>query len=312
MNKKGLLTLALAIICAVTASAQSHKGLRISEVMVQNDSSLVDEYGNRNAWIELYNTTRKAMNFASVYITTERVAEGQTPDKAKMYLVPRGDDKTKVGHLQSAVFFADGQPGKGTLHTAITLTPGQENYIAIYDADGITKLDEVVVPANLPAGNSLARTVHVEDLNKIASNSFCPAEWEARDGSKLKPITPGEGNFIIGANDKVEQFREKDKAGIILTIMAMAIVFSALLLLCLIFLVFGKVNNNMAQKRAHKAEKRDEAPSGLNEEVAVAIAMALEQHLHAHDQESNILTFIDTPSDWASKAASLPEQPVRH
>ena len=53
MNKKGIILFLLAVVCSIGVNAQSHKGLRINEVMVQNDDNLVDEYGNRSAWIEL-------------------------------------------------------------------------------------------------------------------------------------------------------------------------------------------------------------------------------------------------------------------
>ena len=182
MNKKGIILFLLAVVCSISVNAQSHKGLRINEVMVQNDSNLVDEYGNRSAWIELYNSTRRTMNISSIYITTQKVEDGQLPDRNQMYLVPRGDERTKVKHLQAAVFFADEQPQKGTFHTSIKLIPGQENYIAVYDADCITKLDEVVVPANLPAGCSFARNTKIEDFCKLNGNSFIAGDWSVRNG----------------------------------------------------------------------------------------------------------------------------------
>ena len=42
MNKKGLILFLLVVVCAIGVNAQSHKGLRINEVMVQNDVNLVD------------------------------------------------------------------------------------------------------------------------------------------------------------------------------------------------------------------------------------------------------------------------------
>lgn len=59
--KNRLLILLVAIVgCASLVSAQGRRGLRINEVMVKNDSSMVDEYGNRSAWIELFNSTLRA------------------------------------------------------------------------------------------------------------------------------------------------------------------------------------------------------------------------------------------------------------
>jgi len=279
--------------------------------MVQNDSNYVDEYGNRSAWIELYNTTRRAMNFSSIYITTQRVEKGQVPDRSKMYLVPRGDARTKISHLQPAVFFADGKPEKGVFHTSVMLTPGKENYIAVYDADGISKLDEVVVPANLKAGQSFARDTKIEKLNEIEGNEFNAADWSIRTGKSGSEITPGENNYVIGANNKIEQFEKNDANGVILTIMAMAIVFSALILLSICFFIFGSINKRISEKKNQPKEepiKETPAVSGdANDEVIAAISIALYEHFNAHDEESNVLTFKEYDSNWGSPIATLPE-----
>ena len=318
MNKKGIILFLLAVVCSISVNAQSHKGLRINEVMVQNDSNLVDEYGNRTAWIELYNSTRRTMNISSIYLTTQKVEDGELPDRNQMYLVPRGDERTKVKHLQAIVFYADGQPQKGTFHACITLTPGKENYIAVYDADCITKLDEVIVPADLPAGYSFARNTKVEDFCKLNGNSFIAGDWSVRNGESGSEITPGENNYVIGKNDKIEQFEKNDSHGVILTIMAMAIVFSALIVLSTCFFIFGTISKRMSDKKKkskNRQQEQEQAPAEIDGdaegEVVAAIAMALYEHLNAHDEESNVLTFKRRHSDWNSKIATLTELSAR-
>lgn len=318
MNKKGLVLLLFVFTLSFSAFAQ-HKGLRITEVMVENISNITDEYGNRQAWIELYNTTRKTMQISSVFITNERVPEGQNPDKTKMYTIPQNDKNTKIPHLQQAVFFADGDPWKGTFHVSFELKPGQDNYIALYDADGITKLDEVVVPANLPADHSYARTIEIEDWHKITSNEFDASQWEFRNGSdKDHAITPGVNNQVIELNDKIEKFQKLDSSGVMLTVMAMAIVFSALIMLSICFYIFGKINANIARKNKAVAQKTDidhtEIENDSSEAIA-AISMALHQHLNAHDYEDTVLTINKVKraySPWSSKIYTLRETPNKH
>lgn len=314
MNKKGLILFLLVVVCSIGVNAQSHKGLRINEVMVQNDANIVDEYGNRSAWIELYNSTRRTMNVSSVYLTTQRVAEGEIPNRDLMYLIPRGDKKTSIAHLQPVVLFADGMPSLGTLHASITLTPGAENYIAIYDSDGITKLDEVIVPADLPAGCTYARTATTAEISLLKGNTFSADDWTIKNGTKGSETTPGENNYVIGANDKIEKFIKNDSHGFILTIMAMAIVFSALILLSICFFIFGNINKRINEReKAEKAAKRgkpvvQEQEVNADDEIVAAIAMALYQHLNAHDEESNVLTFKTRHSDWNSKIAILSDR----
>ena len=319
MNKKGLFLALFAFVLSFSAFAQ-HKGLRITEVMVENNTNITDEYGNRHAWIELYNTTRKTMQISTVFITNERIPEGQTPVKEKMYVIPLNDEKTKIHHLQQAVFFADGDPWKGTFHASFELKPGEENYIAIYDADGLTKLDEVVVPANLPADHSYERTIEIEDWHLIESNEFNASEWEIRNGQeKNSAITPGINNQVIELNDKIQKFEEKDGNGILLTISAMAIVFSALLLLSICFYLFGKINAKIARKNkavAHGKSKEEDHADVENDssEAIAAITMALYQHLNAHDYEDTVLTINKVKraySPWSSKIYSLRELPKK-
>lgn len=316
MNKKGIILLLFVFTLSLSAFAQ-HKGLRITEVMVENKSNITDEYGNRHAWIELYNTTRKSMQISTVFITNERVPEGEMPDKTKMYTIPQNDKNTKILPLQQAVFFADGDPWKGTFHVNFELKPGQDNYIAIYDADGITKLDEVVVPANLPADHSYARTVEIEDWHKIGNKD----KWEIRSGiDKNNAITPGVNNTVIELNDKIEKFQKLDSAGIMLTVMAMAIVFSALILLSICFYVFGKINANIARRNkaaAHgNADTTDHSDVEIDSsETIAAISMALYQHLNAHDYEDTVLTINKVKraySPWSSKIYTLRETPNKH
>jgi sodium pump decarboxylase gamma subunit len=289
--------------------------------MVENQTNITDEYGNRHAWIELYNTTRKSMQISTVFITNERVPEGQTPDKTKMYVIPLNDKNTKIEHLQQAVFFADGDPWKGTFHASFELVPGQENYIAIYDADGLTKLDEVVVPANLPADQSFARTVEIAQWDKIDSNDFNPAEWEFRNGTeKDSAITPGVNNQVIELNDKIEKFQRLDGTGVMLTVMAMLIVFSALILLSVCFYIFGKINAGIARKNkaVSQGKPEDADHSEVEEdsgEVIAAISTALYQHLNAHDYEETVLTINKVKraySPWSSKIYSLRELPKKN
>lgn len=303
MNKKGLLMFISALFIFTSAFAQSRKGLVINEVMVVNDSSLVDEYGKCTGWIELCNTTRGTMDISSVYITTDR-----TNAENARYAIPKNDVKTKIQPLQYAVFHTDGEPGKGTFHTSIKLNPGEENYIALFDANGETLIDEIVVPANLGSNQSYVRLPN--------------GEWEIHNGTNNSAdyITPGSPNTVIEKNDKVENFAVNDPYGVGMAIMAMAVVFSALLLLYILFRTIGKINARAAHRNklesqgvvvTDEAKKVTSAEADSGEAIA-AICMALYEHLNAHDEESTILT-IDkvrkTYSPWSSKIYTLRELP---
>lgn len=295
--------LLLAVVgISVSVMAQGRKGLRINEVMVVNDSSVVDDFGNHSAWIELFNSTFGPLEISSVYLTNDST-------NPKKYPVPLGDVNTEIPTRQHVVFWADGEPNRGTFHMNFTLTPGKDNYIAIYDANGITKIDEVVIPASLLPGQSYARSIDGE------------GEWEVRDGSEAKYITPSSNNIIRSTNNKVELFEEQDENGLGMAVIAMGIVFSALLLLSVCFLIISKIGESISRRRKIKTlseiseTEEDHHREGDSGETIAAIVMALHDHLDAHDRENTILTINKVRrnySPWNSKIYNMRELPNRH
>ncbi len=308
MNKR-LLTLLLVTVAIVSSvCAQGRRGLRINEIMIANDStSVVDDFGQYSAWVELFNSTFGPLEISSVFLTNDR-------NNNTLYPVPLGDVNTEIPSRQHILFWADGEPNKGTFHTNFTFTPGQDNYVAIYDANGLTLIDEIVIPGDLKPGQSYARKADGEGgINN-------PDDWEVRDGSETKYITPSSNNIIKSTNNKVDSFAEHDPHGFAMAVMAMCIVFTALLVLSICFYIINSIGANISRKRKVKAladndgeseEHHHEQDSG---EVIAAIAAALAEHLDAHDRESTVLTINKVRraySPWSSKIYSLRELPRR-
>lgn len=300
--RKSIAVIAIALAaCVPAAHAQSRDAVRINEVMVENQNSIVDEYGERNGWIELFNSNFAPIEISAVYLSNDST-------NAKMYPVPLGDVNTRIARRQHVVFFADGQPNKGTFHTNFVLTPGQENWVGLFDADG-KLIDSVVIPDYVVADQTWART---EDG---------AGRWDIRTGGENDYITPSSANIIRDTNEKIALFAELDENGFGMTIMAMCIVFSALLLLCLCFYGIGKIGAailGMNKKRAHGIEDGAEVEGfevhDTGEEIA-AIVMALHEHLNAHDTESTILTINKVKraySPWSSKIYGLRVVPEHH
>ena len=287
MNKR-LLTLLLVTLTFVgTICAQGRRGLRLNEVMIVNDStSVVDDFGRYNAWVELFNSTFGPLEISSVFLTNDR-------NNNTLYPVPLGDVNTEIPARQHILFWADGEPNKGTFHTNFTFTPGEDNYIAIYDANGQTLIDEIVVPGDLKPGQSYARKADGEGgINN-------PDDWEVRDGSESKYITPSSNNIIKSTNNKVDAFAEHDPH-------------------C--FYIINRIGASISRSRKMKALADDEVEADHHKEqdsgeVIAAIAAALVEHLDAHDRESTILTINKVRraySPWSSKIYGLRELPNRH
>ena len=296
------LTIALAAACAMMASpaaAQSLEALKINEVMVENQTSIVDEYGERHGWIELFNGNFAPLEISAVYLTNDST----NPTK---YPVPLGDVNTRIARRQHVVFFTDGLPNRGTFHTNFVLTPGQDNWVGVYDAGG-KLIDSVIVPASLGSDQTYARMTDGDE------------SWHVRTGSDEEYITPSSANRIKDVNEKIGNFQRMDENGFGMTIMAMCIVFSALLLLCLCFYGIGKISAAMSRMNKLRAHHGDDAKEvdkksvthDSGEEIA-AIVMALHEHLNTHDTESAVLTINKVKraySPWSSKIYGLRQVP---
>lgn len=317
MKKIKLIALAALALTSLSMAGQARKGvLHINEVMTVNESNFVDDFGGRPAWIELYNSKFAPLEISSVFITTDTTS---SPDQ--WYSIPLHDVNTKMPKRQHVVFWADGKPSRGTFHTNFVLKPDTINEIFLFDSDKQTLIDHVVVPV-LEANTSYARKVDGITAYDKDGNVDVNATWEVRDD--VNPglyITPSSANVIQDRNDKVERFATQDPHGFAMSAMAMCIVFSALALLCIAFMIINKIGGSITKANKMRAQgldvketPREEHPDHDSGEEIAAIIMALHEHLNAHDTESTVLTMNKVRkaySPWSSKIYNMRQLPHR-
>lgn len=285
--------------------AQRPTSLRLNEVLVVNRTNFQDDYGMHSAWIEIYNTSYATVDLKGCFLTNDR----NNPTK---YAIPKSDVLTKIKPRQHALFWADGMPERGTFHINFTLDPNRDNYIALYDSNGKTLIDEVIIPAGQVADKSYARENDGSE------------KWVVKGtADALSYVTPCTNNQIIDKNVKIDNFKEHDKIGIGMTITAMTVVFSGLLVLFLSFKLIGSIAIMLGKRNAMKAtgvtDKEEAKVKNLGNhsgEEAAAIAMALHEYLNdAHDIENMILTINKNQqrsySPWSSKTLTLRHNPRR-
>lgn len=305
MNKKriGIFIALVAVVC-LGLNAQRATSLKINEVLVTNEQNYQDDYGLHNAWIEIFNTSFASVNIEGCYLTNDK-------DNPTKYPIPKGDVLTLIKPRQHTLFWADGMPNRGTFHVNFTLDPNKENYIALYDSNGKTLIDEITVPAGMLADQSYARE---ED----GSN-----KWVIKGtGEENSYVTPSTNNMTLDKNEKIENFKKHDEVGVGMAIIAMSVVFIGLILLYLSFKLVGNIAIKLGKKNAMKAigitdktEAKEKNLGSHSGEEAAAIAMALHEYLNdAHDVEDMILTINKvkrTYSPWSSKIYTLRQSPKR-
>ena len=295
INKKIGVLLLFMLLCSLGMQAQRTTSVKINEVLVVNEENFVDDYGKRHAWIELFNNSAGTVNLAGCYLTNDK-------NNPKMYMIPKGDVLTKVPPRQHTLFWADGQADRGTFHINFILDPNKENYIALYDADGTTLIDEVVIPAGQQADISYGL-----DMDGTGT-------WKT-----LTKVTPSTNNVTLDSNAKIENFQVNDSWGIGMTITAMAVVFIGLIILYLVFKQIGNAAINASKRNAKKAAGAGvtiAANAGLESgEIFAAIATALyEMSDDNHDIENTVLTIRKVQrsySPWSSKIYTLRQTPSK-
>lgn len=285
--------------------------LVLNEVLVDNRSNFQDDYGVHSAWVEVFNRSYGSADLAGWYLK-----QSSTPGDTLTYFIPKGDVLTLVKPRQHALFWADGEPRRGTFHTNFRLSTDHDNWIGLYDA-GKKLMDQVTIPAHtLSANCSYARV------------SDASAQWEVKGSSDEKYVTPSTNNKTIDGNAKMEKFEQHDSGGIGMAISAMSVVFTGLILLYLSFKVVGKIavklhTRNFMRAKGIVLEEHQKGEAKANEkqvketpgEVYAAIALALhEMQADVHDVEDTVLTITKVKrsySPWSSKIYTLRETPNR-
>jgi len=297
LKRLSYLFITVALFAACSAE-QKNPDWVINEVMVVNETNFVDDFGQRNGWIEIYNNTSKTQDLGGRYLTNDR-------NNPKKYPIPRGDILTSIKPHQHAIFFADDKPFNGTFHLNFTLDPTRENYIALYENDGKTLLDEIVIPAGMSVDQTYG---FAQDGVKFDENGNIAA-------MQLERVTPSSNNAILEENHKVVSLKETDPVGGLLTITSMLVVFFGLIALYLFFKLSGNIAKNMSQQKVAQSGTLSAArsQSHLSGEVLAAISAAInELKEDQHDIESTILTINQVKrnfSPWNTKRQSLRELP---
>lgn len=303
MKKLGFL-LSMFVMTALPSWAQGARSIRITEVMTDNRTSIVDEYGKHKPWVELSNTSFTTYNIRGMFITTDRsvLDPGMTPEQRRRLMspVPNNEARTTLAGKKSVVFYdrswskhsaGSANTETGPLQMNLGIKPGKAAWVALYDGNAVDLIDSVSVPVLLP------------DQSYELSQDF--KTWSKADGDM---VTPGYLPQPSGLT-KSQQLKKADPYGIGITVLSMGIVFVCLALLFLALWVLGifmkrKQQNSEAVKPAPPTTPTEtptaNATETSQEEIYMAvIALALKEHLgNKHDTESGVLTIKPKQTRW--------------
>jgi large repetitive protein len=115
--------------------------LIINEFMASNDYGPVDEHGDHDDWIEIYNAGNGAVDIGGMYVTDnlDELMTSQIPaTNSSLTTIEPGD---------YLVLWADKEPEQGILHLDDVKLSGDGEQIGLTDVDGVTILDSYTYEA---------------------------------------------------------------------------------------------------------------------------------------------------------------------
>ena len=303
MKRIKLILTVVGLTLAVAASAQSQGQMRLNEYLVVNTDDFQDDFGQQSAWFELFNASYGTVDIGGCFLSDD-------PDNLKKYQIPGGDILTQVKPRQHVLFWADKQPFRGTFHVNFDLENANE--IIFTKGDGKTIVDRIKVRHDLADNQSFGR---VED--GIGSITGDGEGWAV-----MQRTSPSTNNSMVDKAAKPDRMKQIDPYGWILALTAMAVVFTALILLYLLFKAIGNANIKAGNKKAAQAAA---AASGsalktdvgeVPAETYAAIATAMHLYMveeEAHDDESFVVTMnpVDrTYTPWSTHIQGFRQTPV--
>ena len=193
------------------ANAQNSADLKINEILVNNESNCIDDYGCHSSWIEIVNVSNNPIDIGGYYLTNDN----NNPTK---YWIPVGDQKTFLRPNSYLIFWADNKPERGILHANFDLKDSKS--IALYGADGIKLIDKIDI-----------------ELPQKTDVTYGRLNTESNECVFLDKSTPGTINNITRKAASVKPSEKVDMSGIINLAIFIAIAFAVII----IILIFRKI-----------------------------------------------------------------------
>lgn len=307
---KKLLSIISLVVVSGIALGQGVRDIKINEILVKNNTSFTDDHSEHSSWIEIYNS---GYAYANIGGTKLRFIQGQD---TIIYRIPKNDIRTNMAPQGYLLFYASGSSNKGTFHTNFELN--ETDSIKLSKLVGINdRLEFLDQGENLVDAIEYDVNIQKEDVSYGRILNDASGEIVVQE---LVGVTPMQSNEIHEKIPKSELFRIEDPSGIAISIIAMSVVFIALICLYLVFRTLGKYMQKQQAQKLAKANSptpviasKVKNSEEINGEVLAAIAMSLNNYYDdLHDLESEIVTINRVArvySPWSSKVHTLTKNP---
>lgn len=135
----------------------------INEVQTSNNSTIKDNYGEYEDWIELFNPNDFEVDIAGLILK----------DNVDTWQIPSGDPATVMQPGSYFLLWADDEEGQGKFHTNFKLSASNGEFLGLYESDGTTVIDSVNLPplgADVSYGKCDSSWVIFDNPSPLAKN----------------------------------------------------------------------------------------------------------------------------------------------
>lgn len=313
LNLMKIASLVIALLATSSLFAQGVKDIRFNEVFAKNTLN-ADGVLEKDGWIEITN-----IGYTTVDLGGCRLVK-ISPSGTTTHVIPKGLNTTYLAP-QNYLLIYTGAEEEYPLTTTFNIDDATE--LQLYDASGKGLLDKVVFnSSDMREGKSLGRAF--VDRNSLKKRR-ADADIETRVSSLVETgyITPAFSNFPAPAESRSEAFRNTDPSGGGMAVIAMSVVFIALLCLFGVFAQVGSIMQKIAKKKETKVTPVDASTSVSNSAVAsvasldgdtiAAIGFAIKMYNdELNESEARVITInrtVKAYSPWSSKIYGLTQLP---
>jgi hypothetical protein len=130
----------------ITDSSKTYMNLPalyINEFMALNNSVIVDEYGDYDDWIEIYNPGTSAVDIGGYFFTDDLTVT------TKSQVADTASSETTIPAGGFLLFWADQETSQGVRHLDFKLSGGGED-VGLFGPDGFTPIDTYTFGSQLP------------------------------------------------------------------------------------------------------------------------------------------------------------------
>lgn len=180
----------------------------ISELSASTNSNILDEYGEANDWIEIYNNNDYAVNIAGVFFTDSLNLPG------KFRIPSRSPDSTNIPPQERLILWADNQAEQGVLHLDFALS-GKGEELALVNTNGKQILDSITFP-NQYANFSYGRKSDTLSWQLMRPTPGEPNIVDIFAGLFINEFMPSNDSWISDEyeeyDDWIELYNDRDEA----------------------------------------------------------------------------------------------------